>query len=171
MSELFNATVKEKIAARFAEHVLETTEFRGQLAFTVKQDRNCEIAEFLKTDPDLAYDYLEDICGADYLEYEGAKDRFCVIYQFYSFKNNHRVRVKVFLPGNNPSLDSLTCLWKSAGFPEREIYDMYGITFRNHPDMRRLLMPDDFGSNPLRKDYPLKGKGERDRFPKYTIDD
>lgn len=118
---------------------------------------------FLKDDPRLSFDFLVDVTGVDRLRLDEAI-RFAVIYQLYSSKNNHRFTVSVPIPEEDPRIHSMVSVWPGANWLEREVYDMYGIVFEQHPDLRRILMPDDFGSFPLRKDYPLHGKGERDNF-------
>ncbi len=99
-------------------------------------------------------DYLADLCGADYPD---NKDRFEVVYNLYSIKHGHRLRVKALVPESDPSVDSVVPVWSGANWHEREACDMYGIVFNGHPDLRRILMPEDWEGYPLRKDYPLKG--------------
>ena len=98
-------------------------------------------------------DFLADVVGVDY---GVAPDRFAVVYHFYSIPLKMRARVKVFLDEGD-TIESVTSIWGAADWAEREIYDMYGIVFDNHPDLRRIYMPDDWEGHPLRKDYPLKG--------------
>jgi|GEM_PF-6091236 len=93
------------------------------------------------------------------------EERFEVVWEFYSIRKRHRIRLKTRAPESDCVVDSLTDIWKGADFMEREVYDMMGIRFRNHPDLRRILMPDDYTEGyPLRKDFPLRGKGWRDTF-------
>ena len=114
------------------------------------------------------FDQLVEITAVDYLEYEGAEQRFGVIYVLVNTATGERVIVKTFVDDPDPTLPSMYPLWKSADWLEREVYDMFGITFAGHPDLRRILMPDEFTAFPLRKDYPLKGRGERHNFPVIT---
>ncbi|MFQ6617626.1 MAG: NADH-quinone oxidoreductase subunit C, partial [Fidelibacterota bacterium] len=122
-----------------------------------------DILSFLKENEILPFDFLVDISGVDCLEIK-AFERFAVVYHLYSFKHGLRIRVKAFVAEKNPEIDSVTSLWPAANWQEREVYDLFGIKFRGHPDLRRLLLPDDFKAHPLRKDYPLKGMGERSKF-------
>jgi NADH-quinone oxidoreductase subunit C len=155
---------------RFPDAVLEETEFRGEMNLVVSPDAISEIAAFLRDAPELFYKHLADITCVDYLELGGERGRFAMVYMFYSFEYGDRIRLKAFLPGDNPRIDSLVPLWQTANWLEREVYDMFGIVFRNHPDLRRILMPEDSVHFPLRKDYPLTGRGERESFPYVTRD-
>jgi len=126
-----------------------------------------DLDRFLKSDPELSFDELIDVTAVDHLN-RGAAERYCVVYQLYSTAHNVYYRVKAWVPEDDPSIDSCAELWKSAPWAEREVYDLFGIEFRNHPDLRRLLLPEYYTGHPLRKDYPLTGMGERDHFPKYN---
>ena len=114
------------------------------------------------------FDMLAELTAADYLEYPGATDRFGVMYVLVNTTSGERLVVKTHLNLPEVELPSVYALWKSADWMEREVYDMFGITFAGHPDLRRILMPDEFTAFPLRKDYPLKGRGERHNFPVIT---
>jgi NADH-quinone oxidoreductase subunit C len=111
------------------------------------------------------FDLLVDITAADYLYYPGAKDRFGVIYCLLNTATSERVYVKTYLNEPDLTIPSAYPLWKGADWMEREVYDMYGILFEGHPDLRRILMPEEFTAFPLRKDYPLRGRGERHNLP------
>jgi NADH-quinone oxidoreductase subunit C len=114
------------------------------------------------------FNMLIDLTAVDYLEYEGAVDRFGVIYNLLDVFSGERLIVRTAVNLPNPKLPSVYSLWRSCDWMEREVYDMFGIEFEGHPDLRRLLMPDEFEAFPLRKDYPLKGRGERHNFPVIT---
>jgi NADH-quinone oxidoreductase subunit C len=111
---------------------------------------------------------LAELTAVDYLEYEGARDRYGVVYGLLDTASGGRRVIKTFLNPPELELRSVYPLWRSADWLEREVFDMFGITFRDHPDLRRILMPDEFTAFPLRKDYPLKGCGERHNFPVIT---
>jgi NADH-quinone oxidoreductase subunit C len=117
---------------------------------------------------DYGFDMLAELTAADYLEYPKATDRFGVMYVLINTNTGERIVVKTHLNPPELALPSVYPLWKSADWMEREVYDMFGITFEGHPDLRRILMPDEFTAFPLRKDYPLKGRGERHNFPVIT---
>ena len=113
-------------------------------------------------------DMLVDVTGVDWLDYEGAKDRFEVVYCLLNVESGERLVVSVMLNEPELEVDSMTSLYKSADWLEREVYDMFGITFKGHPNPKRLLLPELFAAFPLRKDYPVQGRGERHNFPVIT---
>ncbi len=116
----------------------------------------------------LGFVYFIDVTGVDYSKYSLPRaGRFAVIYTLLSPERGVRAIVCSYLPGEDPSIESIAGVYPGADWAEREVYDMYGIRFTHHPDLKRILMPDDFDGHPLRKDYPLKGRGERASFPVY----
>ena len=123
------------------------------------------LLEQLKAD---GFDMLAELCGADYLQYPDAKDRYGIWYCLLNTATGERVIVKTFVNDPDPKLPSVYALWKGSDWMEREVYDMYGVEFTNHPDLRRILMPDEFTAFPLRKDYPMRGRGERHNFKPIT---
>ena len=149
-----NAVVLEKLKTRFADVVLEANEFRDELTVVVPRERIVDMCRFLKEDPQLQFDLLADVCGIDM--YTPAK-RFGVIYNLYSMKNRHRIRLKVFTEEEDPKVPTMTGVYGTANWHERETFDMFGIIFEGHPDLRRVYMPEDFEHYPLRKDFPLMG--------------
>ncbi|HLB02407.1 MAG TPA: NADH-quinone oxidoreductase subunit C [Nitrospiria bacterium] len=151
----------QKIQAQFPEHLIDAREAFGELTLQLRRSGIAEVCRFLRDDPDLAFDHITDICSVDYPEDE---ERFEVVYHFYSIRKRHRIRVKARLPEEDCTIDSLTGLWRGANFLEREVYDMMGIRFNHHPDLRRILLTDDFDGYPLRKDFPTEGRGWRNTF-------
>lgn len=159
----------------FPDRTLRGTEYRGQSTLIVEPQDLHEVMTFLKTDPRCDYDFLSDVIGIDYLGYPAPTiGRFAVVYNLCSYDRDDRFFVKVFLDPSIPTdgieedpalyLDSVTDLWPGAEWTEREVFDMYGIRFRNHPDLRRILTWKEFPAHPLRKDYPLRGRGERETY-------
>jgi len=147
--------IAEKMKERFPEEVLEVKEFRGQVSVTLRKDRILEICRFLHDEPDLYLDYLVDLCGVDYL---GKKEnRFEVVYHLYSIRHRHAIRLKAEVPQNDTRIASVMPVWTGVNWHERECYDLLGIVFEGHPDLRRILLPEDWEGHPLRKDYPIKG--------------
>jgi len=143
-----------------------TSQFRDNVRVIVSADKAHSLLTTLKEQH--GFDMLVDITAVDYLEYEGATDRFGVVYCVLSTETGERLVVKTHVNEPNPTLPTATNLWRGADWMEREVFDMFGITFAGHPDLRRILMPEEFTSYPLRKDYPLKGRGERHNFPVIT---
>jgi NADH-quinone oxidoreductase subunit C len=147
-----NATVIERLRHAPPAAVIGTSEFRGMLNVAVRREAIVELASFLRDDPDLSYMFLENLCAVDYL---GRDPRYEIVYHLLSFQNHHRICLKVGVPANNPDVPTLTVLWPTANWQEREAYDMFGITFNGHTGLYRILMPDDWEGHPLRKDVPL----------------
>jgi NADH-quinone oxidoreductase subunit C len=147
--------IADKLKERFPEEVVDIKEFRGQVSVTMKKGRIFEICKYLHDEPELSFDYLADLCGADYL---GKKEkRFEVVYHLYSIKHRRGIRLKAEVGEDDLTIDSVVPIWAGVNWHERECYDMYGIVFKGHPDHRRILMPEDWEGHPLRKDYPVQG--------------
>lgn len=142
----------DKLKARFAAAIQSSSADRGDETITVGADRAHELLHALRDEPEFAFDFLTDLSAVDWLE---RNPRFEVVYHLHSLSLNHRLRVKVPVSGGDPSADSVVDLWGAADWLERECFDMFGIHFRNHPDLRRILMYDSFEGHPLRKDYPV----------------
>ncbi|MFO0811842.1 MAG: NADH-quinone oxidoreductase subunit C [Gemmatales bacterium] len=156
-----------KLTERFGASTFVTSEFRDNLRTVVPNGKLFDVLKCLKEE--LGYNFLVDITAIDYLNYPAATtDRFGVVYCLLNIEENCRFYVKTMVNDPEPTLPSVYSLWKGADWSEREVYDMYGIRFEGHPDLRRLLMPEEFTSYPLRKDYPLRGRGERHNFPILT---
>jgi NADH-quinone oxidoreductase subunit C len=143
----------ERIKEQYASAVIDSHDFRGDQTVTMKKDCGNEFFQFLRDDSELAFIFLMDITAVDYLSKKD--ERFEVVYHFYSLKYNHRLRVKIPVSQEDCVAESITAFWKTANWYEREIWDMYGIKFRNHPNLRRILMYEEFKGHPLRKDYPI----------------
>lgn len=144
---------------RFGEAVVRHEVAAGdQHVVFIPPDRNVEILRWLKEDPDEAYDYLEDVTAVDY----GGGRPLQVVYQLFSLAHGRALRVKCELPLTDLRIDSVVPLWQGANWLEREVYDLFGIEFRGHPDLRRILMPENYAEgHPLRKDFPLRGRFSR----------
>lgn len=156
--------VLETLQSKFPSTMVSVREdqMRGDLSVQVSAEGLSEVAKFLHDDPALAFDHITDICSADYPD---DLERFEVIYHFLSLPTGTRIRMKARVPEENPSIASVSHIWKGANFLEREVYDLMGIRFEGHPDLRRILLPEDFDEGyPLRKDFPAEGKGWRSNF-------
>jgi NADH-quinone oxidoreductase subunit C len=146
--------IAEKIKDKFLREILDINQFRDQVSVTIKRDKIIDICRYLYEDPDIRMDFLSDLCGVDYPE---RKSRFEIVYNLCSLKHGHRIRIKALIPEDNPSIDSVVSIWSGANWHEREACDMFGIVFNGHPDLRRILMPEEWNGFPLRKNYPLQG--------------
>ena len=164
-----------RVKAAFPGTRLKASEFRGQSTLIVSSDKVHDVLRFLHDDADCNYDFLTDITAADYLDYPVATDgRFGVVWVLKSLTTERELLVKTWVDPTmdtegidvDPGLevDSACDIWPGAEWMEREVFDMFGIRFRNHPDLRRILLWKDYPAHPLRKDYPLRGRGEREYY-------
>ena len=151
---------------RSVTSALTWSEFRGDLRLVVPAAKLLAVMEQLKNAAGM--DMLIDVTAVDLLEYAGATDRFRVVYLLLNTVSGERLEVNTHVNDPEPTLPSVYGLWNAADWAEREVYDMYGVKFTGHPNFRRLLLPDEFAAFPLRKDYPVKGRGERHNFPVIT---
>jgi NADH-quinone oxidoreductase subunit C len=143
----------KKLKARFDGAVIEALEFIGQLSIRIEPDRIVDVCTFLRDDADTKFNYLSDLTCVHYPL--GPERPLEIVYNLYSISRNERVRLKVAI-AEGASVDSVTDVWPGANWMEREVYDLFGVNFSNHPDMRRILLPPDWEGHPLRKDYPLE---------------
>ena len=150
---------------QFGIELAEST-FRDNRRINVSAAKLFDLLSCLKHDH--GFNTLIDMTAVDYLEYEGATDRFGVVYMLLDVFGGERLIVRTAVNLPDPTLPSVYSLWRGADWMEREVFDMFGISFDGHPDLRRILMPEEFAAFPLRKDYPLKGRGERHNFPVIT---
>ena len=139
---------------RFGDRVRAVADFRGDLAITVDRSAWVEVARVLREDPELDFKLFLDLCAVDYLDKEDRAERFEIALHAYSVSGKHHVRLKVAIPESDPTLDTLCGVYKGANWFEREAWDLYGIVFRGHPNLTRILTHDDFVGHPMRKDYP-----------------
>ena len=158
--------IAEKIKEKFPDQVVDVAEFRDQVSVIVKRDQIVAMLRYLHDDPLLSFDHLQDLTAVDYLN---KKDiRFEVVYNLYSIRFRHNIRIRAQVPDNDPKISSVVPIWAGANWHERECFDMFGIVFAGHPDLRRILMPEDWEGHPLRKDYPLKGFEFEKDWPGFT---
>jgi NADH-quinone oxidoreductase subunit C len=157
MSERIEIT---KIRERYPEAIEEIYEFRGDTWIYVRPEYLLDVCRLLRDDPDLSYLYISDVMGIDWLPKWQAGEkpkRFEVVYNLYSPVTFQRIFLKVRV-NEGERVPSVTPIWEGANYPEREVYDLFGIPFEGHPNLKRILMPDDWVGHPLRKDYPLGGE-------------
>jgi NADH-quinone oxidoreductase subunit C len=150
--------ISKVIEEHFPGQALGTTTHAGQLGVMLRKERIKDICRYLRDAPLLRMDLLVDLTAVDYSRYPGDDGpRFEVVYNLISTVYLHRIRLKVRVPEEDPRVDSVSSVWHTANWHERETYDLMGIVFDGHPDLRRILTPDDFEGHPLRKEYPVKG--------------
>lgn len=162
-----NHPLVKKLKAKLADAVIEASEFLGQLSIRVDRAHIVEVCNALTADEGTPFNYLSDLTCVHYPDNKEAP--FEVVYQLYSISKNERVRLKVAT--NGAGVDSVTGIWPSADWPEREVYDLFGVVFHNHPDLRRILLPPDWDGHPLRKDYPLEfveNRWTENHLPEFT---
>ncbi len=162
---MISAAIQKALTDCLGPSGFSTSEFRDNDRIIVPPERLYQAIECSKK---AGFDMLVDVTAVDYLNYPDAKDRFGLIYALLDTVTGERVYVKTFLNEPDISIPSVFALWRGADWMEREVYDMFGIRFEGHPDLRRILMPEEFAAFPLRKDYPLRGRGERHNFPAIT---
>jgi NADH-quinone oxidoreductase subunit C len=154
-------SIKDKLLAKFGEDVVVSSVlFRDEMTLHIRKEDVAKVCRFLKEDRDLAFDYLSFVGGVDWYP---KQPRFEVVYQLYSMRHNHRIRLKAQVEeeaDGRGSIDSVTAVWPTADWHERETAEMFGLTFNNHPDPRKLLLPEHWNVYPLRKDFPLEGTEE-----------
>jgi NADH-quinone oxidoreductase subunit C len=147
----------KKATAQFADAVVSSHVFRGEHTIVVKRERIVDVLAFLRDDPDLRYNLLSDLCGADYLGYPGHDGpRFAVVYNVYSIPRHDRLRVKVYVQESDPHVPTVVGVYGTANWHERETWEMFGIVFDGHPDLTKILTPDHLEGHPLRKDFDIR---------------
>ena len=161
---MLRSEILDDLKARFGE--LPVSEFRGQTRLVVPPDQLHDVLEALKADH--GFDMLVDVTCVDYLHYRGARDRFGLVYQLLKTDSSERIILRAFVNDPDPTVPTAVDLWEGANWLEREVWDLFGIRFTGHPDLRRIVLPPDFEAHPLRKDYPLQGRGERHNLPVIT---
>jgi len=162
-----NHPLVKRLKDEFGEAIGEATEFLGQLSVRVQSRQIAEVCDALKSDAQAPFDYLSDLTCVHYPDNQSTP--FEVVYNLYSISKNERVRLKVATDGE--SVESVTCVWPAADWLEREVYDLFGVVFHNHPDLRRILLPPDWEGHPLRKDYPLEfveNRWTEEHLPEFT---
>ncbi len=161
MTDAVQNDIIDKVQAAFPDAVIGSKVFAGDPYISIKRDGLLDICRLLHDDPQLAFDYPVEVTAVDYM---GEAERFEVIHVFWSIEHRRRVILKTRITEDECHIPSVCEFWKGANFMERETYDMYGIEFTGHPDLRRILMTDDFDGWPLRKDFPIEGKGWRENY-------
>ena len=153
--------IADCLREQFPEEILQTQTFQGQTAVIIRPGRVVDILRWLRDAQAVRMNHLRSLCGVDNARRKDPNlSRFEVVYHLTSIPLRHEIRIRAQVPDEQPSIDSVVCLWAGANWLERETYDLMGIHFSNHPDLRRILLPEDWQGHPLRKEYPLKGREE-----------
>jgi len=165
MPEINNEFVLSELKNSFGDAVLGSEEQYGMLSVEVKSEKIAEIAEWLRDHDSIVMNFLTDLCGVHYPDNKGKE--LCVVCHFHSWTNNYRLRLKAFCSVDNPHIPTLTGVFASANWMERETFDFYGIQFDGHPDLRRILNMDEMDYHPLRKEYALEDETREDKADRY----
>ena len=148
------ALIPQKLKEKFSSVEFEVSDYKDELTIKLDKKYILEVCAFLKSDPELEFNWCSDVTAIDWAT---RQNRFTVVYNIFSIKHNFRLRLKADVDESDCSIDSVSKVWQASNWQERETYDMYGIKFNNHPDLRRMYMPEEFEYYPLRKDFPLMG--------------
>ena len=160
---LTKEVIEQKLKEKFSGENFIFSEYRNELTISFDKKNVVQICKFLKEDDELEFKLCEDVTAIDWAR---RKNRYTVVYHIYSLKHNFRLSLKADVDESDNSIDSVSSVWRTANWEEREAYDMYGINFNNHPDLRRMYMPEEFEYHPLRKDFPLTGIPGSNPLPK-----
>lgn len=156
--------VHEKLKANFGEDILSAEQHYDFSVFTVKREKILDIIKFLRDDSELAFGFLTTLCGLHYPDNKGQE--LGVMYQLHNLPKNWQIRLKTFFPINDPEIFSVTSIFPSANWMERQEYDFYGIIFKGHPNLKRILNMDEMNYHPMRKEYPLEDATRDDKDDK-----
>ena len=154
MQDPEQSPVVRKLREWDLQAIAEAQLFRGELTLVLPREHLRRAGEFLRSDPELQFTFLSDVSGVDRFPVE---PRFEINYHLVSMSSRERLRLKVRVSGSDPVVESVTSVWPTANWHEREVFDLFGVRFEGHPDLRRILMPEDWEGHPLRKDYPVEG--------------
>ncbi|AXG73545.1 NADH-quinone oxidoreductase subunit C [Flavobacterium arcticum] len=163
---LETSVIQDKLTNKFGDNVTEFNQIKDIFTFEVAPDSMNDVMRFLKEDSVLRFNFLTDLCGVHYPDNEKDK-QFAMVYHMHNWVDNIRIRFKSFLNGDNPEIDTVTNLFLSANWQERETYDFYGIIFKGHPQLKRILNMDEMVSFPLRKEFPLEDGGRTDKDDRF----
>lgn len=159
-------TIQNALQNQFSTKVFDFATIEGMLTFNVSPEANIEVMTFLKEDKDMNFNFLTDVCGVHYPDNTPDK-QLCVVYHLHNWVSNVRIRFKCFLSIANPSIPTVSSLFLSANWQERETYDFYGIIFTGHPQLKRILNMDEMTVFPLRKEFPMEDGGRTDKDDRF----
>jgi NADH-quinone oxidoreductase subunit C len=165
MITIDNDYITDKLKSKFGNQILNVEVLYGMLTFTIEQNSNIDIVRWLADENDLQFTFLTDLTGIHYPEQKGQE--LGVVYHLHSFTNNIRLRIKLFVDIENPEVKSMTAVFGSANWMERETYDFYGILFKGHPNLKRILNMEEMDYFPMQKQYPLEDQEREDKDDKF----
>jgi NADH-quinone oxidoreductase subunit C len=163
---LETSVIQNKLIENFGLNVSDFVQIHDIFTFEVAPKSILEVMQFLKDDATLRFNFLTDVCGIHYPDYEKER-QFAVVYHMHNWVDNVRIRIKCYLNGDNPEIDSVTPLFLGANWMERETYDFYGINFKGHPQLKRILNMDEMTVFPMRKEFPLEDGGRTDKDDRF----
>lgn len=163
MAKATNTEIIDLLGEKFGEQLFDVTEPYGLLTFSTTKDRIIDVLSFMRENGKVDFNFLTDITAVHYPE----KNQIAIVYHLHSMVNGIRVRIKVFLKDNDPTIPTASTLWNAANWMERETYDFFGVKFEGHPDLRRILNMDELGVFPMLKQYPLEDPNRVDKKDEY----
>jgi NADH-quinone oxidoreductase subunit C len=163
---LENKEIQDKLVETFGSDVFNFQQEKDIFSFVVNADKNTSVILFLKNDPELRFHFLTDLCGIHYPDNE-VSSQFTVVYHLHNWYENKRIKIKVFINGDTPEIKSISNIFLSSNWMERETYDFYGINFIGHPQLKRILNMDEMISFPMRKEFPLEDSGRTDKDDRF----
>jgi NADH-quinone oxidoreductase subunit C len=169
---LENIDIQQKLVETFGENVFNFKQEKDIFSFEIKADKNTPVILFLKNDPDLRFHFLTDLCGIHYPDNE-VNRQFAIVYHLHNWYENKRLIIKTFINGQNPEIKTISNIFLSANWMERETFDFYGVDFIGHPQLKRILNMDEMISFPMRKEFPMEDGGRTDKDDRFfgrTID-
>ncbi len=169
---LENTAIQDKLVANFGEAVYNFQQERDIFSFEINADQNKAIILFLKNDPELRFHFLTDLCGIHYPDSD-VDEQFAVVYHLHNWYENKRIKIKAFLNGEKPEIKTISNIFLSSNWMERETFDFYGVDFTGHPQLKRILNMDEMISHPMRKEFPMEDGGRTDKDDRFfgrTVD-
>ena len=169
---LENTAIQDKLVANFGEAVYNFQQERDIFSFEINADQNKAIILFLKNDPELRFHFLTDLCGIHYPDSD-VEEQFAVVYHLHNWYENKRIKIKAFLNGEKPEIKTISNIFLSSNWMERETFDFYGVDFIGHPQLKRILNMDEMISHPMRKEFPMEDGGRTDKDDRFfgrTVD-
>ena len=161
-----NNTIQEKLTATFGKSVFDFKQEKDIFSFEMDADKNTAVILFLKNDPDLNFHFLTDLCGIHYPDNDD-DHQFAIVYHLHNWMTNKRIKIKAYLSGKKPSIKTVSSIFLCANWMERETYDFYGIDFKGHPQLKRILNMDEMISFPMRKEFPMEDSGRTDKDDRF----